>query len=169
MTDTWAIYGSRNFFYKCLRIKIKDTSAWMGVCSFTSLRYFQWFRNLQRGIQRESPCQSNSNMWAQPWSCLFFKSHAFKKCQPPVCINAGFGTGDSPSSWPQCKAELSAPRARLMALMCLRLQVCQHTAHLCVSITVRKQGWLSSAWPRQQYQQALEYPFACTTCVKDEN
>lgn len=56
-----------------------------------------------------------------------------------------------------------------MALMCLRLQVCQHTAHLCVPITARKRVAQDCITQATISTEALEYPFACTTCVKDEN
>lgn len=67
----------------------------MGVCSFTSLRYFQCFIALQRQIQTKTPCQSKSDLWVQPWKCLFSSSHAFMRWLPWECMNAGFGTGHS--------------------------------------------------------------------------
>lgn len=127
MADIWAIFGSRNFFVKCLTIKLQDSLSWMGVCSFTSLRYFQWFINLQRRIQIEKPLPVKEQPASSAMKVSFFQLpclHEVATLNMHKCWLWDWGL--LPVSSPLCKAELSAPRAGLMALMCLRLQMCQH-------------------------------------------
>lgn len=127
----------------------------MGVCSFTSLSYFQWFINLQRRIQIENPCQSKSNMWVQPGMCPFSNSHAFMKWLHWICINAGFGTGDSSQS-PEPRAKQSfLPQEQAWWHSCVWGCRCVSTLLTCVYPSLPENGWLRTASPRQLYPQKL--------------
>lgn len=142
--NTGSLSGSRAFLVlfliKYLRIKIQDLLNWMEVCSFTSLRHFQWFISVQRGVQIET-CWCKSTMWVQPWKCLFSSSCAFMKwvrtLQSASMLALGPGTPPvlpttvqrgtfCPKSGPNHSHVSQAAGAS------------QHATHLCAFVTARK-------------------------------